>query len=175
MPAVSIQYQVPMRRQEQNPICWIACVAMIKSWKLHTSIGIGDLTGGYDPSNSCIPNPAGASWDTFYRKLTEWGFVSENPEMCPTGTYVENLLERHGPFMLTHLCKGFAYGPQHSGMNFKPNDSHAVVITGCDAASGVGSFNNPWGDVNQPIPLRIILLSMEQLWTQGIRSVAYMP
>lgn len=171
----AIHFSVPMRRQGPNPICWIACLAMIASFKRSASVGIGSLTGGYDPSNSSIPDPV-RGWNDFYNRLASFGFVSENPSVSPSADYIEDLLRRHGPFMLTHLARGFAYGPQWAGQQFQPNSSHAVVITGIDTVQGTVTFNNPWGDVNQSAPVNGILQSMVALFAQpsgGIRSVAY--
>ena len=74
----NIYYDVPMRRQEQNPICWIACIAMISSYKTMSSVGIGSFTGGFDPANSCIPDPV-RGWQDFYNRLSSFGFTSEIP------------------------------------------------------------------------------------------------
>lgn len=177
-----IHYDVPMRRQEQNPICWIACVAMIASYKSISSVGIGSFTGGFDPSNSCIPDPV-KGWLDFYLRLSSFGFVSINPNVCPAPAYVEGLLADHGPFMLTHLVSTLPYGPagsqsansQAAVLAASPNASHAVVITGVDTDAGTAKMNNPWGDKDQSVPLSSVLMSMETLFVQDIRSVAYMP
>ena len=92
--------------------------------------------------------------------------------MSPAADYVENLLRNHGPFMLTHIVGTFSYGAQWGAVT--PGGSHAVVITGIDTAADRITFNNPWGDVNQPTSINSILSSMEGLMAQSIRSVAYM-
>jgi hypothetical protein len=168
-----IAYNVPMRRQEQNPICWIACVAMITSFKRRTSLGIGEFTGGFDPSNSSIPDPVNG-WEDFYRRLEGFGFRSVNPRMSPSAAYVEDLLRRHGPWMLTHYSEGFPYGAQWSATTFDPTDTHAIVITGIDTRTGQVKMNNPWGDVNQTVPINAILSSISMLIQQEVRSIAYM-
>ena len=59
MPNVS--YDVELIRQEANPTCWVASCAMVKGYGTQSSLGVGDLTGGFVPSNSCIQNLA-ANW-----------------------------------------------------------------------------------------------------------------
>ena len=169
-----VYYDVPMRRQEQNPICWIACVAMIASYKSFSSVGIGSFTGGFDPSNSCIPNPV-TGWLDFYLRLASFGFTSVNPSVCPAPAYVEGLLVDHGPFMLTHLVSTLPYGPAGSQQAASQAAVlSAVVITGVNTDGGTATMNNPWGDKDQSVPLSAVLMSMETLFIQNIKSVAYM-
>lgn len=176
----TIHYDVPMIRQEQNPICWIACVAMIASFKSLSSVGIRNFTGGFDPSNSCIPDPVNG-WQDFYNRLNAFGFTSINPNMCPAASYVEDLLRAHGPFMLTHYVSTLPYGPagsqqataQATVLAASPDAVHAVVITGVNTDTGIAKMNNPWGDKDQNVPLSSVLMSMETLFILNIRSVAY--
>jgi len=35
----NIQYDLEVIKQEQNPIYWIACCAMVKSWGLNNNFG----------------------------------------------------------------------------------------------------------------------------------------
>jgi hypothetical protein len=165
-----IRLSVPMRQQGQNPICWIACVAMISSYKGRTSVGIGSFTGGFDPGSSSIPNPT-MSWPDQYRRLSTFGFVSENPfpDRSPDAAYIADLLRSHGPWMLTHLASDLLPG------HFSPNDTHAVVITGIDTSTGQVWYNNPWGNVNEVTTVNKILLAMENLLSRGIHAVAYIP
>jgi hypothetical protein len=168
-----VYYDVPMIRQESNPICWLACVAMIMSHDQQATVTIGSLNGGADPSNSCISNPA-RSLTEFYQRLEAYGFTSTNPRACPAPAFAENLLTDHGPFILTHLVQNFPYGAQWAHFRGNPNDTHAVVITGVDTDSGIAWMNNPWGDKDQSLPLNTVLSSMSALFAQDIRSVAYL-
>jgi hypothetical protein len=69
----SIYYDIPLVEQGENPICWVACMAMIASHFEQQSITIGYYTGGFDPWNSCISDPAdsASNWDLF----TKGGFI----------------------------------------------------------------------------------------------------
>lgn len=169
-----IRLSVPMNIQGQNPICWIACVAMISSYKGRASVGIGAFTGGFEPSNSSIPNPvipnSCASWPDQYRRLTSLGFVSEDPfpNRSPDAAYIEDVLRNHGPWMLIHVTSDL-----HSGI--APGTTHAVVITGIDTRTNQVWYNNPWGRVNEVTTVNSILLAMENLSRRGIRAVAYLP
>ena len=60
-----VAYDVEVIVQEQNPICWVASCAMVKGFATKTSTGVGDFTGGFDPSNSCIANLAG-NWSSMH-------------------------------------------------------------------------------------------------------------
>jgi len=168
-----VYYDVPMIRQESNPICWLACVAMILSYDQQATVTIGSLNGGADPSNSCISNPAQSMAD-FYHRLDSYGFTSVNPQACPAQGYIENMLNEHGPFILTHLVQNFEYGAQWGHIRSNPNDTHAVVITGIDTDIGVAWMNNPWGDKDQSLTINSVLSSMEALFVRNIRSVAYL-
>lgn len=165
-----IHLSVPMRPQGQNPICWIACVAMISSYKGRSSVGIGAFTGGSEPSNSSIPNPV-TSWPDQYRRLAEFGFVSVNPfsDISPDAAYITNVLRKHGPWMLTHLASDLLPG------NFSPTSTHAVVITGIDPGANQVWYNNPWGRVDDVTTVDKILFAMENLFSRGINAVAYIP
>ena len=172
-----IHYNVPMTRQEQSPICWIACVAMIISFKRAASIGVGEFTGGFDPSNSSIANPV-TGWTDFYNRLVALGFTSEGPEMTPHPSYVEQILVRYGPFMLTHFAYGFPYeGPQcgpRYGSILDPNSTHAVVVTGLNTRTGTAWFNNPWGDIDEPIAIEALIAAINAMVLNRIRPIAYM-
>ena len=98
------------------------------------------------------------------------GFVTENPfpDSSPRASYIEDVLHKHGPWMLMHLTSDLAPG-------IGPNSSHAVVITGIDVTTNQVWFNNPWGNINQVTTVDSILRTMENLQSKGIRSVAYMP
>ena len=170
-----IRLSVPMNIQGQNPICWIACVAMIRSYKGSASVGIGTFAGGFESGNSSIPNPvipgSCASWPDQYNRLSSFGFVSENPfpRGSPDAAYIEDVLRKHGPWMLIHLASDL-----HPGVG-GPGATHAVVITGIDTRTNQVWYNNPWGRVDEVTTVNSILLAMEHLAAQGIKAVAYIP
>lgn len=161
----SIRYSVPMVVQLQNPICWVACAAMILGWKKGHPVSIGDLLHGFDPSNSCIMNPA-TSWDTMYKMLAGWGIASVGPQMCPAEAYITNTLTDHGPFILTHYTTTLAPSVSDPG-------THAVVISGIDTDTRLCYYDNPWGTSNNTVPINTVLGEMEKLWLLKLRSVAY--
>jgi hypothetical protein len=160
-----IHHSVPMVAQGPNPICWVACAAMVMSFKQRRAVTIGEINRGFDPSNSSIPNPA-TTWPLFYSILNDLGFESEGHRMSPDQDFILTLLRAHGPFILTHFTNTFA--PAVAGVG-----THAIVITGIDLNNGDVFFNNPWGTRNQTTTVVTIQGSMERLWGRGIRSVAY--
>jgi len=153
------EYDVEVIRQEQNPICWIASCAMVKGWGTQSSIGVGEFTGGFDPSNSCIANLAG-NWQQCTDLMVTWGFkmlaVKDIAEGSMTGEDLAARLEDNGPAVLLHLCAGFPYGSQY-GDTSSLSGAHAVVLTGVDTDAQVATFNNPWGDKDQSADLDVIL------------------
>jgi hypothetical protein len=114
-------YDVEVLRQEQNPICWVASCAMVKGYAKGASLGIGDLTEGFDPYNSCIANLAN-SW-------SECASLSE-------------FMTQNGPVVLLHLCDGFPYGAQYPA-GIAAGGAHAIVLTGIDMDNRQIAFNNP--------------------------------
>ena len=162
-----IIYKVPVVRQGQNPICWVACAAMVLSFKEKRSVTVGEINNGFDPSNSSMKNPA-ATWDAFYDILDGLGFVSTGPQMSPGVAYIEDILSIYGPFILTHYTKTLAPKSTDPG-------THAVIITGVDTRIRKCFYNNPWGKANIDVPAATIQGAMESLWLTGIRSVAYVP
>jgi hypothetical protein len=139
---------------------------MIRSYKGKVSLGIGEFTGGFDPSNSSISNPV-TSWDDLYSRLANFGFRSENPNMSPNATYIEGLLRSYGPWMLSHLTSDLLPVPPGSG--------HAVVITGVDTTTDQVWFNNPWGTVDEVRTSAAVLLAISNMITQNVKAIAYMP
>ena len=164
---IRLVYSVPVVLQGQNPICWVACAAMIMSFKQHRSVTVGEINNGFDPSNSSMSNPA-TSWSVFYTILNNLGFTSIGPRVSPGVDYLLGILRSHGPFILTHYTSTLA--PSVRGVG-----THAVVITGIDMTADKVFFNNPWGNRNAFVSVSTILESMERLWSQNIRSVAYIP
>ena len=151
-----VAYDVEVIVQEQNPICWVASWAMVKGFGTKTSVGVGEFTGGFDPSNSCIANLAG-NWSQCVDLMTGWGFVvfSVNDLMsgAMTADTLLSSLQNSGPAVLLHLCSGFPYGSQWASQTFSAADAHAVVITSVDCDSKIATFNNPWGDKDQSCAL----------------------
>lgn len=164
-----ISHAVPMVRQFQNPICWVACAAMVLSWRRGQSVTPVTVKSliGYDPGNSSIPNPA-TSWEMMYSMLNDWGIKSEGPQMSPAVSYIEDMLRVKGPFILTHYTKTLAPTTTSVG-------THAVVVTGINTNTGQCTFSNPWGTSNNSVPISTIQGSMQRLWLLRFRSVAYGP
>jgi len=160
-----IVHNVPMVRQGPNPICWVACAAMVMSFKQHRSVTVAEINNGFSPSNSSMSNPA-TTWPVFYSILDSLGFTSTGPNISPGVDYLLSTIRSHGPFILTHYTKTLA--PTNPSVG-----KHAVVITGIDMNSDKVFFNNPWGNRNDSVSIETILLSMERLWNQNVRSVAY--
>jgi hypothetical protein len=153
-------YDVELLRQEQNPICWVASCAMVKGFAKSVCLGIGDLTGGFDPSNSCIANLA-SSYDDCTKTMEGWGFAVKSTGDVASGSVTDadlnNFLSNSGPVVLLHRCQGFPYGSQWGTLTFSADDKHAVVITGVDLDAQKATFNNPWGDKDQSIALSDLL------------------
>jgi hypothetical protein len=151
-----VAYDVEVIIQAQNPICWVASAAMVKGYGTQSSVGVGDFTGGFDPSNSSIPNLA-SNWQGCVDSLTKWGFsvyaVSDLASGSMTAQSLLKALQGKGPAVLMHLCNGFPYGSQWSSQVFTSTDAHAVVITGVDTDGNTATFNNPWGDKDQSCAL----------------------
>lgn len=166
-----VTYDVPVIVQLANPICWVACMAMVASERKSVSIGVGAFANGFDPSYSSIPNPAGVDWEKFKRLLAAAGFSTG--AMNPSATEIEALLRSNGPFILTHLCAGFPYGPKWASP--PPTAVHAVVITGYDSAINGGQcwMNNPWGDKDQPITAAAVITAINA-WLPTLQpQIAY--
>jgi hypothetical protein len=156
-----VAYDVEVIVQEQNPICWVASCAMVKGFGTKTSVGVGEFTGGFDPSNSCIANLAG-NWSQCVDLMTQWGFaVSSVSDLASSGPMTAEALlaslQSQGPAVLLHMCNGFPYGPQWASQTFTPSDAHAVVITRVDSDAGTATFNNPWGDKDQSCDLNTLV------------------
>jgi hypothetical protein len=168
-----IYYDIPLVEQGDNPICWVACMAMIASHYEQQSITIGSFTGGFDPWNSCIADPAGGAknWDLIARLLTRDGFT--NVKIEATQAAIEQTLKDHGPFILTHYCGGFPYG---AGWATPPaTATHAVVITGYDSAASGGWcwMNNPWGNKDRAIRADAIVAAITAWRPTGLFQVSY--
>src|SRR6266404_7309635 len=167
-----VVYDVPLVTQAANPICWVTCMAMIASERRGYSVGVGEFTGGFDPSSASIPNPAGggSDWDLIRRLLARASFNSA--AINPDADEVEALLQTCGPFMLIHYCAGFPYG---SGWSALTDGVHAVVITGIDSAisGGMCWMNNPWGNKDRPILTSAVIAAIIAWLPTGQFQVAY--
>jgi hypothetical protein len=152
-------YDVELLRQEQNPICWLASCAMVKGYATNRSVGIADLTDGFDPYNSCIANLAG-SWSECTDLMESWGFaVYRTNNATPSrfdGATLDAFMQDNGPIVLLHRRQGFPYGAQW-GTGFPPDAAHAVVLTGVDVGAQSATFNNPWGDKDQTVALNSLI------------------
>src|SRR5215472_15693568 len=157
---VKIAYDVEVITQEQNPICWVASCAMAKGFGTKSSVGVGEFTGGFDPSNSCIANLAG-NWSQCVDLMGDWGFTVSSVNDLATSPMTADMLldclQRSGPAVLLHMCSGFPYGSQWASQTFTAADAHAVVITGVDTDAGTATFNNPWGDKDQTCNLATLV------------------
>ncbi|HMK84697.1 MAG TPA: papain-like cysteine protease family protein [Steroidobacteraceae bacterium] len=186
-----VVYDVPVVVQAANPICWVACMAMVASERKQASVGVGAFANGFDPSFASIPNPAGIDYEKFKRLLKASGFTSTSSpdparldwdkatrlvtgDMDVIAEDIETLLRTKGPFILTHLCAGFPYGPKWGALT---EGVHAVVITGCDSAINGGTcwMNNPWGDKDQPILTFYLIKAIKAWfpWASSCPNIAY--
>jgi Papain-like cysteine protease AvrRpt2 len=159
-----VNYDVEVIIQEQNPICWVASCAMVKGWGTQSSVGVGEFTGGFDPSNSCIENLA-ANWTECTDLMNTWGFsmktVADLTSGEMTGDDLAAALLEKGPAVLLHVCKDFPYGVQW-GDTSTMDGAHAVVLTGVDTESERAFFNNPWGDKDQSAGLEQVIQHINQ-------------
>src|SRR5215467_11930676 len=91
-----ISFSVPLIPQGDNPICWIACVAMVVSFKTNTTRSIGEFAGGIDSSSACVPGTTGSNDD----RLRALGFTVTGANMSIDSSFIEDTLRRHGPFIM---------------------------------------------------------------------------
>jgi hypothetical protein len=143
-----VSYMVPLVEQGPNPICWIACAAMILSWKQQASVTVGSLIGA-DPSNSSISDLANGDWPKLQGYLQSWGFACEGLNASPMSDFLEDRLVAHGPLLYIHSASGFPYDARFPAYTSSPaipaGAVHAIVLTGIDTDAGNFSFANPWG------------------------------
>jgi hypothetical protein len=81
-----VYFHVEMIPQGQNPICWIACVAMITSFKTKTTHPISEFTGGFDPSSACIPDP-NTGWNDIFVNVVDFPFYGPVCVSVGSGTH----------------------------------------------------------------------------------------
>ena len=167
-----IRFSVPLIPQGDNPICWIACVAMVTSFKTQTTHSISEFTGGFDPSCACVPGTPGSNDD----RLRAFGFTVTGSNMSIDSSFIENTLRRHGPFIMFFYVANFPFtGASCLNLNGNPNDAHAVVVTGVDTDLGKVSMLNPWGWNTPPADIDVIVGLMQDYSNDGRNPVAFMP
>jgi hypothetical protein len=160
-------YEVPLIRQGDNPICWVACMAMVASERQQCSVGIGSFTGGFDPDNSCMMNPAVSMNDAITRMY--WcGF--DSIQITATGAGIESALNSYGPLILSHNCLGFPYG---SGWVLPTSGRHAIVITAIDTDMGWCWMNNPWGNKDRAVSISAMSNAIKQMQDATFAPIAY--
>ena len=173
----NVKYDVELIVQAQNPICWVASCAMVKGYGTKTSVGVGDLTQGFDPSNSCIANLAN-SWSQCTDVMSGWGFDVEAVNGVASGDITAdillNTLQSKGAAVLLHLCSGFPYGSQWASQTFAATDAHAVVLTGIDTDASTATFDNPWGDKDQSCDLATLVQHINSDQTMG-KTLGFWP
>ncbi|MBL8229476.1 MAG: hypothetical protein JNL98_13390 [Bryobacterales bacterium] len=108
--------------QGSSPICRLVCAVMIRRYMGDASIQLTDHTGGVDPGNSSIPNPA-SSLPDLYQQLWDLGFLCVCPASRPTEKYLKKMLKEKGPLILTHRLYG---------EGLPPDATHSVVLAGID-------------------------------------------
>ena len=164
-------YDVPILKQGPNPICWVTCMAMVASEREQMSRGVGAFTGGFDPNNSSILNPA-HSYSDFVARTKRCGFTSIFVGRDPADLVVA--LRDYGPLILTHHCAGFSYGPKWKPIT-DPKSTHALVITGVNLTDGYNGncfVNNPWGD-DVIIKCSTVLRAIAKIQNRGDTAIAY--
>ena len=142
----SASYDVPLVIQAANPICWVACLAMVESYWTNSSVGVGKYTGGFDPSDSSIPNPVDGP---VAFKMQSYGFYPVYPDQPVTLGNIISMLNQFGPLIFFHQVTNGLPWMNSAGTS----GGHAVVITGADDSINGGMLwvNNPWGSKDAPI------------------------
>jgi hypothetical protein len=143
-----ISFTVPTMAKGSNPIGWVACAAMILSWRRKSSVSIESLIGA-DSSDSSIANPANGDWRSLRGYLEAWGFFCQTLHSRPMVDFLQIRLAEHGPLLYIHSVAGSPYDERFPASTLNPPSPwgavHAVVITGVDAGEHTFSFANPWG------------------------------
>jgi hypothetical protein len=169
-----ISFFVPMVEQGNNPICWIACVAMVTSAKKHASVRIDDFTGGFDPSSSCIPNPS-SGWADFYARLDSFGFSTTGGSSTLDADVIEDTLRRYGPFLISVYVVDFPFsGPACRNQNYPPRTTHTLVVSGIDTDAGTVSIVNPWGTAVPPVDTDVAISLLQAIANTGCDPIAFM-
>jgi len=159
-----IRYHIPPIAQEASPICWLVCAVMIKGYMGNPSIDLKDYTGGFDPSNSSIPNPA-TSLPDLYQQLWDLGFVCVCPSKKPTESYLKKMLKEKGPLILTHRLYG---------EGLPPDATHSVVLTGIDTVRNKMYLSDPMRPAGElEVKTKDVISAIESLRPFGHKMLAY--
>jgi hypothetical protein len=143
---------------------------MLTSFKTKATHPISEFTGGFDPSNSCIPDP-NKGWKDLYANLDKFGFAVDGADMSIDTSYIENMLRRHGPFMIFVDVVDFPfYGPVCVDVG---SGTHAIVVSGVDTDSGKVMIVNPWGTRTPPADLDVVVKAMQNISDQHLNPVGY--
>ena len=169
-----MRYDVPLLNQSVSPICYVVCAAMIQKYMQQSaghSFNTSQLTGGFDPVQSCI---AAAAVPGFYKqRLERAGFaLIQRPGKALDRQRLHLLLVQKGPLICNHFVANFNYGKKRGGK--QPAGApgiHAIVITGLSGDQA--TFNNPWGDKDVPIPLADLLASIHQSYSHPYHALFY--
>lgn len=169
-----MRYDVPLLNQSVSPICYVVCAAMVqKYWQMTAGndFGTPDLTGGADPTNSCIP--AASVQGLYTQRLERAGFAMiARPAQPFNKNNIDNLLSQSGPLVLNHFVANFNYGASRGGKQAANAEGiHAVVITGI--AGDNAYFNNPWGDKDVQIPASDLVASIAQSYAHPYNALFY--
>jgi Papain-like cysteine protease AvrRpt2 len=171
-----MRYHVPLLTQSVSPICWVVCAAMIqKYWqqKAGNDFDTTMLTGGADPTNSCMPGSS--SYAAFTQGLQNAGFTAiPKPAGIIKSADISRLLTENGPLLLDHECLNFNYGPGFGKITATSDiadGAHAVVIVGISGTRAY--FNNPWGYKDANIPANDLVASIRQAYSNGRITLAY--
>ena len=168
----SVKYDVPLIRQVHNPICLLACAAMVVSERLGRSVGISRFANGFDPNSASLEDGT-EDHSGQIQLMSQWGFNCVN--INPTNEEIEQVLRTCGPFILSHKSGDIpTYGvyppdPKNDGY-------HAVVITGLDSTLTVGGIcwiNNPAGQKDFPVPLGVIVAAVIRRQADGQGRAVY--
>lgn len=169
-----MRYDVPILTQSVSPICYVVCAAMVQKYWQQTAgndFGTPDLTGGADPTNSCIP---GAAVQGLYtQRLERAGFAMiSKPATAFNKQNIENLLRQSGPLLLNHFVANFNYGAARGGkQSATAAGIHCVVIAGIVGDNAY--FNNPWGDKDVQIPASDLVASIDQSYSAPYNALFY--
>lgn len=169
-----MKYDVPLLNQGVSPICYVVCAAMVQKYWQNTAgsdFNTSDLTGGFDPGNSCIP-PARVQ-GLYTQRLERAGFtLIAKPAQPFDKQGILRLLSQFGPLVLNHFVANFNYGVSRGGKQPANADGiHAVVIAGIVGERAF--FNNPWGDKDVEIPVSDLLASIDQSYSHPYNALFY--
>lgn len=156
-----VKYNVPMKAQGPSPICWLACMAMMLSYRNRRPFEISSLTGGTSPANASLPTSAvpGESVQAFtdqVRIMRKMGFKIVTYR---AGWFSEedllSALRTYGP-LIAFLDAARIYNHP------EPESGHAVVITGINTSTDTCYINNPWGQQDEPKNVDLVLNALDK-------------